>query len=283
MADDVLSTAAEPVTVYFDGACPLCQREISFYRRRAGADALRWVDVSKAEGDVAPGLTREQAMARFHVRAEDGRLVSGGEAFARLWGSLPGFRLLGHVFQRPPLLWLANAGYDFFLRFRPRLQALAGAGPRCDATAHPDWLTRELRSDHAGETGAVSIYRGVLAVSRDPGVRAFAEDHLATEQRHLELIETVLPRRAHSVLLPLWRVAGFVTGALPALFGSRAVYLTIQSVETFVDKHYAAQIDRLDREGGDVQPRDPLERCRSDEVQHRAAAGAAAGSPAGPL
>ncbi|MGB1140885.1 MAG: demethoxyubiquinone hydroxylase family protein, partial [Halioglobus sp.] len=27
------------------------------------------------------------------------------------------------------------------------------------------WLQAELRSDHAGETGAVYIYRGILAIS----------------------------------------------------------------------------------------------------------------------
>ena len=32
----------------------------------------------------------------------------------------------------------------------------------------PAWLEAELRSDHAGETGAVLIYRGILAFSRDP-------------------------------------------------------------------------------------------------------------------
>ena len=46
-------------------------------------------------------------------------------------------------------------------------------------------LRRDLRSDHAGEFGAVAIYTGVLAVARDPGVRAFALRHQATEADHL--------------------------------------------------------------------------------------------------
>lgn len=38
------------LTVYYDGACPLCRREIEFYRRRRGADAIEWVDA--AVGDA---------------------------------------------------------------------------------------------------------------------------------------------------------------------------------------------------------------------------------------
>lgn len=118
----------KPLTVFYDGACPLCEREIGFYRRRKGAEAICWMDVSEADdGDVAPGLSREQAMARFHVRDGAGQILSGGEAFARLWRDLPGFRLLGRLFSLRPFTWMINRSYDCFLRFRPRLQRMAGA------------------------------------------------------------------------------------------------------------------------------------------------------------
>lgn len=143
--------------------------------------------------------------------------------------------------------------------------------------AMPAWLVADLRSDQAGETGAVWIYRGVLAISRDRALRAFATRHLATEQRHLGLIDTCLPEADHSRLLPIWRVAGWLTGALPALFGPRAVYATIAAVETFVDLHYQAQIDRLATEPGWAPLRELLDRCRLDEVAHRDEATAHAG------
>ncbi len=133
----------------------------------------------------------------------------------------------------------------------------------------PDWLVAELRSDHAGEFGAVRIYRGILAVTRDPGLRAFALRHGETEQSHLDLIETLLPVAQRSRLLPLWRLAAWLTGALPALFGASAVYATIDAVETFVDRHYQQQIDRLDREQVLPELRAALEQCRQDEVHHR--------------
>ncbi|MFG6442728.1 demethoxyubiquinone hydroxylase family protein [Roseateles sp. LKC17W] len=145
--------------------------------------------------------------------------------------------------------------------------------------AMPTALVADLRSDQAGETGAVWIYRGVLAVSRDPGLRAFAQRHLATERRHLGLIEACLPTAEHSRLLLLWRAAGWLTGALPALAGPRAVYGTVAAVESFVDQHYQAQVDHLTGLPAWAPLRELLDGCRRDEVNHRDEAAALAGPP----
>jgi len=133
----------------------------------------------------------------------------------------------------------------------------------------PHDMVADLRSDHAGETGAVCIYRGILAESRDDAVRAFAQEHLQTEQDHLVLLTALLTAHQRSKLLPLWRLAGWLTGALPALFGSKAVFLTIDAVETYVDRHYAEQVDKLRFRPADRKLLKLLEACRLDEVKHR--------------
>ena len=136
----------------------------------------------------------------------------------------------------------------------------------------PDWLIRDLRSDHAGETGAVWIYQGILLVSSNRSVRDFAERHLISERRHLREIEALLPLAHRSRLLPIWRVAGFITGALPALAGARSVFHTVEAVEEFVDSHYAAQIQKLGPNGDSRQSlnviRAILIDCRGDEIDH---------------
>ena len=57
---------------------------------------------------------------------------------------------------------------------------------------YPSWLTRELRSDHAGETGAIWIYKGILGFSVNNKVRIFARRHLETELKHLNKLEVIL-------------------------------------------------------------------------------------------
>lgn len=170
----------------------------------------------------------------------------------------------------------------------------AGGVPAATWLALPPALRRELRTDHAGEAGAVMIYRGVLALARCPALRRFSHHHLQTEQQHLALIEALVPPVGRSRLLPLWRAAGWVTGALPAVMGPRAVYATIDAVETFVDRHYADQVRWIDHHTATALPTDRagaalpalrslLERCRLDEVEHRDDArtrrGAAGGWP----
>ncbi len=114
-------------TVYFDGACPLCRREISFYRDRKGADAVEWVDVCAAgPQSLGPGLNRDDAMRRFHVRNADGTLLSGADAFGALWLTLPGFRWAGQLILLPGVRWVANRTYDLFLVVRPFMQRVAG-------------------------------------------------------------------------------------------------------------------------------------------------------------
>ena len=142
----------------------------------------------------------------------------------------------------------------------------------------PAEVFADLRTDHAGEVGAVFIYQGVLQFARDPMLRAFAEHHLVTEQKHLRLIAGWLPKTEYSRLLPLWKLAGFLTGALPALFGSKAVYATIEAVETFVNQHYEDQICALDSQPELSDLRQTLLDCQADEVAHRDEAAAALGS-----
>lgn len=269
-------TGVASLSVLYDGACPLCRREIALYRGLRSERALRFVDVSDASA-LPPQATREQLLARFHVQLADGTLISGAAAFLTLWAHLPGWRWLARAGRLPGMAWSMERVYRLFLRWRPALQRIAR---RLEETDAPAVLTRrvlaDLRSDHAGETGAVAIYRGILFVARDDALRAFAQRHLHTEQQHLEQMQAWLPSSERSRLLPAWRVAGWVTGALPALFGPPAVYATIAAVETFVDQHYAQQIAHLQDTPGPPGLAGTLAACQADECAHRDEAAALA-------
>ena len=123
VADDAKLPPA--LTVLYDGACPLCRREISVYRDLKSLDpdaAVCYADISDAAVPLPPGTTRAQLLARFHVQRPDGQLLSGAQAFLALWTALPGWRWLARIGRVPGAVWLMERMYVFFLQWRPALQ-----------------------------------------------------------------------------------------------------------------------------------------------------------------
>ncbi len=74
------------LTVWHDGDCPLCRREIALMRRLDRRGAIRFVDATD-EGAACP-IDRAPLLARFHAE-EDGQLLSGAAAFAAMWRAIP--------------------------------------------------------------------------------------------------------------------------------------------------------------------------------------------------
>ena len=135
-ASNPMPDTPPPLTVLYDGACPLCRREIGLYR---GLEPLRtasplcFADVSDAALPLPPGTTREQLLARFHVRSADGQLLSGAQAFLALWAVLPGWRWLALTGRVPGVAWVMERSYRLFLRWRPALQRRISRLERHDA------------------------------------------------------------------------------------------------------------------------------------------------------
>lgn len=125
------ATPAEPLTVLYDGACPLCRREIAHLKRLADqSDAcpLQFTDVSAAAPTpIEPDLAAERdvLLARFHVQRSDGSRLSGAAAFVAMWAHLPGWRWLARIGRLPGVLPVLEVAYRVFLKVRPGMQAAA--------------------------------------------------------------------------------------------------------------------------------------------------------------
>ncbi|WP_423898656.1 demethoxyubiquinone hydroxylase family protein [Candidatus Pelagadaptatus aseana] len=126
-----------------------------------------------------------------------------------------------------------------------------------------------MRSNHAGETGAVWIYFGAGLAFWSAEIRAMALQHGATERQHLLVMEHLVPTSQRSHLIFLWKVMGLGLGLLSAAFGYKAFCLTIRAVETFVEDHYREQIQYLKKENANPKLLRLLERCCEEEVDHQ--------------
>ena len=113
-------------TVYFDGSCSLCRAEIGYYRCKDQYSALCFVDISETGGIPPDGITQESAMKRFHVRASDGRVLSGAAAFVEVWTRLPRWRWAARAASLPGALIALEWGYRIFLPVRPFISHFLG-------------------------------------------------------------------------------------------------------------------------------------------------------------
>jgi predicted DCC family thiol-disulfide oxidoreductase YuxK len=111
-----------PVKVWFDGACPLCVREISVMRRLDRRGAITFVDVA-AGADPSCPIDRAALLARFHAE-EDGVVYNGAAAFAAMWRAIPLLRPIGLAARNGMVLRVLEAAYLQFLKVRPWLQRL---------------------------------------------------------------------------------------------------------------------------------------------------------------
>ena len=93
------------------------------------------------------------------------------------------------------------------------------------------------------------------------------------------LLDPVFDRIGHALLVgtpaltPLWNVAGFALGAATALIGPKAAMACTAAIETEIDRHYGAQLDRLGED--DPELGETIREFRAEEVEHRETALAA--------
>lgn len=107
------------MTVWYDGACPLCIREIALMRKLDRRKAITFTDIS-TPASTCP-IDRQLMLERFHA-SENGRLLSGAAAFAAMWRAIPMLRPIGLLARVPAVLAILEALYLQFLKVRPHIQ-----------------------------------------------------------------------------------------------------------------------------------------------------------------
>ena len=121
----VAAPGPRPLTVWYDGDCPICTAEIGLMRRLDRASAIEFVDLS------LPGVCptdRNARLARLHAQVRGGPMVAGAPAFVAMWRVLPALRPLAALASPPPALWLLERAYGLFLKLRPGLQGMVRWG-----------------------------------------------------------------------------------------------------------------------------------------------------------
>lgn len=148
--------------------------------------------------------------------------------------------------------------------------------PRPNFQAKTDEIAEIIRVNHAGEYGAKVIYQGQLGVGfkHSPAIQKKIEHMMHQEQEHLDYFSRELKERhiPPTLFLPIWHAAGFVMGAVSALFGFKPAMLVTEAVEEVIVKHYQEQIEHLEEEGEESSLLSSIKQFQADEEEHKSEA-----------
>lgn len=107
-------------------------------------------------------------------------------------------------------------------------------------------VARILKVNHAGEYGAIRIYRAQIWVARRlyPDAVAFLEETLGHEINHCAMFRNAMPQRAARPCRAafLWGNGGLILGFLTALMGRQGIWICTAAVEGAVHKHLDDQL-----------------------------------------
>jgi predicted DCC family thiol-disulfide oxidoreductase YuxK len=127
-----MKTDAKPIQstqsleLFFDGACPLCLREVNLLKRLDRHRRIQFTDIASPEFRAPVGLDYTTLMARIHARRGQ-RWYEGVEVFRQLYTEV-GFGALVALSRLPGIKGALNFAYRRFAQNRLKLTG------RCDDT-----------------------------------------------------------------------------------------------------------------------------------------------------
>jgi ubiquinone biosynthesis monooxygenase Coq7 len=133
--------------------------------------------------------------------------------------------------------------------------------------------SRIIKVNHAGEFGAINVYRAQLMAARlaMPSLVPQIEEFLAHEHRHLNTFAEVQRARGISRCKSYWfcGVGGFALGFVTSLFGRSGIMACTAAIETVVTRHLVEQLAFLESQG-DMEAAAAVQSIVSDEEEHKA-------------
>lgn len=109
-----------PLTIFYDGACGVCSKEMSLYQKIAD-ERVVFVNIATLDFCAANyKKTEEEFQKQLHACDANGHFFTGVDAFRKLWEALPSrfYPLLSDVVGLPGIHLAARTGYAIFARYR---------------------------------------------------------------------------------------------------------------------------------------------------------------------
>ena len=106
--------------VFYDGNCPICNREIELYKKLNRNKSVRWYNIySDNKALKIINKSREECLKVFHVIDGD-KIYKETDAFFILWKDIKYFKILYYLFNFKLFKNFLNIFYKMYAKYRYR-------------------------------------------------------------------------------------------------------------------------------------------------------------------
>lgn len=112
---------SEPIMikVFYDDRCPLCRREIEYYKKQTPDNIIDWLGISQNTNTLEKyGISYIDSLKILHAINANKKMVYGVDAFILIWQQLRGWRWLAKFVQLPIVYQMTNGIYKIFANWR---------------------------------------------------------------------------------------------------------------------------------------------------------------------
>jgi predicted DCC family thiol-disulfide oxidoreductase YuxK len=107
------------ISVFYDGKCGLCSKEINHYRKIAPEGVFDWRDITISADDLKQhGISVSEGLKLLHAMDNNGRLHVGVDAFILIWKQLRRWKVLAYIVSLPIIRQIVNVTYRAFANWR---------------------------------------------------------------------------------------------------------------------------------------------------------------------
>ncbi|MDF1757489.1 MAG: DUF393 domain-containing protein [Legionellaceae bacterium] len=107
------------ITVFYDGKCSLCRKEITYYKRIAPPEKFIWLDLSEDSNLLTQrNVSLRTGLMFFHAEDKDGKMHTSLDAFILVWKQLRGWQYVAIIVSLPIVKPLMNLIYKLFAKYR---------------------------------------------------------------------------------------------------------------------------------------------------------------------
>lgn len=107
------------ITVFYDGKCGLCSKEINHYKAIAPDGIFIWEDITQSTTALKrEGISLSDGLRLLHAKDQNGQMHIGLDAFILIWGQLKRWKILSKLASLPIIYQILTFAYKAFANWR---------------------------------------------------------------------------------------------------------------------------------------------------------------------